>query len=194
MFRNSGKKIMAFAGFLFWVSLVLVCLLVTGATIYAGAKGNLELTLMTALGGVVAGVVFLLLSYWLTLCLYSYGELVQTNCEIRDLMLRQQSVLERPGRPLPSKAPAAPAPKAQDPRKPSDVELFDWTNPDPTPLKDRQSKLAYDYKAPAGAPAASLTPNGPQPPLAGDKIRCPKCGAKHDPTAEVCRYCATALH
>ncbi len=199
MFRNSGKKIMAFAGFLFWVNLVLVVLLVVGVGVYSGLQSELETAVMTCLAAAMGGVVYLLLTYWLTLCLYSYGELVQSNCEIRELLAKQQLAPERPGRRVTASAQPAPQQPAPQGKNAADVELFDWTNPDPSPLAQRGSTYAYDYKAPAGAPAASVAqpvqqPAYQEPVVEGDKIRCPRCGAKHDPAAQTCRYCATPLH
>ncbi len=178
MFRNSGRKIMAFAKFWFWLNFVIASAAVLVAAIYLGSQKGLEPGLMAGLAGVLAEAVYLLLTWFGCLWIHSYGELVQSNCEIRELLSRPQGMPEPPQRPVytPRTAPkAAPAAQKED--------VFDWPDPEPAPQQERQSTFAYDYKASAGAPAIPVVT---QP-------RCPKCSAKYEPGAKCCRYCGAEL-
>lgn len=218
MFKNSGKKIMGFAKFIYVMNLILAILAVAGGCLFVVMEYGDEVDLWLPYVGLVvlAGALYMLLVYVSVLGLYAFGELVQSNIDMQRSMdelqlsmarlpqqLRANAVSRQEPAPAAPVAPVPPVPRAPaqeytpEPRGVAPIVEDDFYFPESQ--EDRPVTYAYNYKAPAGAPAypmqssaVRMEPEAQNP--APGVVLCSKCGGKHDPSATFCRYCGTPLH
>ena len=138
MFQNSGKKIMGFVKFVFYANAILVALIVLGITIFMGSEEGAGAALLVLLIGAVLGGLYMCIIYLSMLCVYAFGELVQTNAEQTEL-LRRVSFPERVVHPpVPSRPTATPEPAPMPRPAP---------RPAPTPTPSPSSAPAPGRKA-----------------------------------------------
>lgn len=239
MFKNSGRKIMGLVKFLFGLNVVVGLL--------GGALGAIYVERMTRWGwglaivcGVVAALLYCLIAYLTLLWAYSYGELVQSNVDQKELLEKLLLKAERPA-PVVHREPAA-SPRVKP--DPDDVYGYEPARPvqreyakpavemnpaymggavlRPTPVVPAKSvvppqpvsvsaaepiavptpvpatePIAVPTPVPATEPIAVPTPVPATEPIAQSPmpsvIYCNKCGAKHTPDAQNCRYCGNPL-
>ena len=82
MFRNSGKKIMGFVNFVFYLNLVLTILAVIAGTIFVFLEyGEIMWLVLAAVGCLLVGALYMLIVFLSLLCLYAFGEMVQSTVE-----------------------------------------------------------------------------------------------------------------
>lgn len=207
MFQNSGKKIMGLVKFLFGLNVAIGVL--------GGAAGAFEINKATSWGwglaalcGVAGAAVFCLIMYVLLLCAYSYGELVQSNIDQRELLDKLLIKLERPA-PVVHREPVAPRPQ------PSAEDVYGYEPVRPLPREYAKPAVEMNPTYMGGAvlrPTPAVPVKGVLPPqvqaaqpapeaapaVAADPaptvVYCNKCGAKHAPDAQNCRYCGNPLH
>lgn len=205
MFKNSGKKIQGLVKFIFGLNMVLAILAVVGFTLYAYTQTNDWMrTLLAAVVGVLAMVLYMLLVFVSLLGAYAFGELAQSNVELRCIVAEMQSSMERhPAQREPSVrvvpravAPQSPAPVVQEtvPEQPVPVPPV-IQEPAVEQPQERPMNFAYDYRGAAGAPVfpvSGRSQEAPAPAAPGVSI-CSKCGGKHDAGVNFCRYCGTPL-
>ena len=215
MFRNSGKKIMGFVNFVFYLNLVVAILAAIGVTIYVHMEFETVMwTALAALGGLLGGALYMLIVFLSLLFLYAFGELVQSSADTKRILTEMQrdserfspqnyrepiqvtsvtrskaSIAERkaPTPPMaPPVVPAAPvAPSVAAPEAPK-AEPITVTESFPVAPKEEQPVRRYSMDA-AGAPGFGVGELTPRP------LFCTKCGAKHDLGTPNCRYCGTPL-
>ena len=106
MFRNSGKKITVVVKVLFWLNLLLALAGAAALVCYAYSGYGMEMALMAALAAAAAVVCYMLLMYVVLLVLNAFGELAQSNLEIRLILAENRHAQEQPAYAPP--APAAP--------------------------------------------------------------------------------------
>jgi ribosomal protein L40E len=206
MFKNSGKKIMGFVKFVFGLNVVIALLALAAGVVYAVSEFSYSTSTMVLVivGCVLAVLLYLLLVFFSLLSLYAFGELTQSNLEIQRTLTEMQAsasrVVPQPYRESvrvarreePRPAPAAPAAAV----KPAEPEIAPIPEaPAPAPQPERGATFAFDYKAAAGAPAFPVNSSAPaatEQPLP-EVLICSKCGAKHGPAANNCRYCGNPL-
>lgn len=207
MFRNSGKKIMGFVNFVFYLNLVLTILAVIAGTIFVFLEyGEIMWLVLAAVGCLLVGALYMLIVFLSLLCLYAFGEMVQSTVETKRILTEMQRESERfspqnyidPIQASPvtrskptiaerkvSAAPAAaPAPAPVQPVGATETVV---PAPKEEPAEPARPSFAFDYKSAAGAPGFSTGDLSPRP------LFCSKCGAKHDPGTASCRYCGTPL-
>lgn len=190
MFKNSGKKIMGFVNFVFYLNLVLALLAAVGGTVYVHMEyEELTYTLLAAVVALAAVLLYMLLVFLSLLSLYAFGELTQSNVEIKQLL---QQLVDR-GREEPESgaaahaAPAAPAPTPRSPMLEKRYPVTPYVPEEPVRTPPAREPAPVQT---AAAPAPVQTVAAPAQPAI---VFCPKCGGKHSPTATHCRYCATPL-
>ena len=164
MFQNSGKKIMGFVKFVFYANAILVALIVLGITILMGSEEGAGAALVALLVGAIIGGLYMCIIYLSMLCVYAFGELVQSNAEQTEL-LRRVSFPERVVHPPITSRPTA--------------------TPEPAPMPKPVTR-----PAPASAPSPSSAPIG----KSAGKAVCPHCGARQSAEATKCKYCGTSMH
>ena len=213
MFRNSGKKIMGFVNFVFYLNLVVAILAVIGLTVFVQLEyESIKWTALAVVGGLLAGALYMLIVFLSLLCLYAFGELVQSSVDTKRILGEMQrsaeryspqnyrdsiqvtsvtrskaSIAERKA-PTPPMAPpvASAAPVVPVPEAPK-AEPIAVTEAIPTALKEEQPvRRSFSMDA-AGAPGFGVGELTPRP------LFCTKCGAKHDHGTPTCRYCGTPL-
>lgn len=167
MFHNSGKKIMGFVKFVFYANAILVALIVLGITIFMGSEEGAGAALLALLIGAVFGGLYMCIIYLSMLCVYAFGELVQSNAEQTEL-LRHIS--------FPEKVVHSPVSTRHTPIVPA---------PEPAPMPRSASR-----PAPAPAPSPSTASVG----KSTGKAVCPHCGARQSSEATKCKYCGTSMH
>lgn len=207
MFRNSGKKIMGFVNFVFYLNLVLTILAVIAGTIFVFLEyGEIMWLVLAAVGCLLVGALYMLIVFLSLLCLYAFGEMVQSTVETKRILTEMQREAERYSPqnymdpiqtpPVPRSKPtiaerkvsAAPvAVPAPAPVQPVGATETIVPAPKEEPAEPARPSFAFDYKSAAGAPGFSTGDLSPRP------LFCPKCGAKHDPGTASCRYCGTPL-
>ena len=182
MFRNSGKKITVAAKVLFWLNLLLALAGAAAVVCFAYSGYGVEMALMAALAAAAAVVCYMLLMYVVLLVLSAFGELAQSNVEIRRILAENRRAQERPAFVPP--VPAAPE-RTHVPQEPAQEEPFpDW--------RDMDFQVSV---RPAPAPAPAEPPKEPAPKTAPfGMVYCRRCGAKHEPGVAKCRYCGTPLY
>ena len=195
MFRNSGKKITVVAKVLFWLNLVLILGVAGLAVVYVYSSFGTEMALMAALAAAAVVICYMLTVYFSLLVLHGFGELTQSNVEIRRILSENRRPQERPAYappapvrvqsepervpPAPYRAPSAPQPQEFAGRRDTDFQVPGQpVTPLPTPAP------APKPQEPAPTPAAA--PFG--------MVYCTRCGAKHEPGVAKCRYCGTPLY
>ena len=195
MFRNSGKKITVVAKVLFWLNLVLILGVAGLAVVYVYSSFGTEMALMAALAAAAVVICYMLTVYFSLLVLHGFGELTQSNVEIRRILSENRRPQERPAyappapvrvqiepervAPAPYRAPSAPQPQEFAGRRDTDFQVPGQpVTPLPTPAP------APKPQEPAPTPAAA--PFG--------MVYCTRCGAKHEPGVAKCRYCGTPLY
>ena len=214
MFRNSGKKIMGFVNFMFFLDLVVAILAVIGLTVFVQMEyENVMWTALAALGGLLGGALYMLLVFLALLHVYAFGELVQNSAETKRILTemqrsserfspqnfrdsiqvtsvtRSKSTIAERKAPTPPMAPpvASAAPVVPVPEAPK-AEPIAVTEAIPTALKEEQPvRRSFSMDA-AGAPGFGVGELTPRP------LFCTKCGAKHDHGTPTCRYCGTPLN
>jgi len=225
MFRNSGKKIMGFVNFVFYLNLVLAILAVVGGAIFVQMEyESVKWTVLAAVGGLVAAALYMVVVFLSLLCLYAFGELVQSSVDSRRILSEMQHSIERYS--------------PQNFREP--IQVTSITRNKPTIAERKVSTpAAHAASAPVApvvsapaVPVASVTPAAPAAESVGvtetigspakeEPVRpsfsmdysaaagapgfstgdhaprplfCTKCGAKHEPDTPNCRYCGTPLN
>ena len=202
MFRNSGKKITVVAKVLFWLNLVLILGVAGLAVVYVYSSFGTEMALMAALAAAAVVICYMLTVYFSLLVLHGFGELTQSNVEIRRILSENRRPQERPAYappapvrvqsepervpPAPYRAPSAPQPQEFAGRRDTDFQVPGQpVTPLPTPAPaPKPQEPAPKPQEPAPTPAAA--PFG--------MVYCTRCGAKHEPGVAKCRYCGTPLY
>ena len=202
MFRNSGKKITVVAKVLFWLNLVLILGAAALAVMYVYSSFGTEMALMAALAAAAVVICYMLTVYFSLLVLHGFGELTQSNVEIRRILSENRRPQERPAyappapvrvqsepervAPAPYRAPSAPQPQEFAGRRDTDFQVPGQpVTPLPTPAPaPKPQEPAPKPQEPAPTPAAA--PFG--------MVYCTRCGAKHEPGVAKCRYCGTPLY
>ena len=202
MFRNSGKKITVVAKVLFWLNLVLILGVAGLAVVYVYSSFGTEMALMAALAAAAVVICYMLTVYFSLLVLHGFGELTQSNVEIRRILSENRRPQERPAyappapvrvqsepervAPAPYRAPSAPQPQEFAGRRDTDFQVPGQpVTPLPTPAPaPKPQEPAPKPQEPAPTPAAA--PFG--------MVYCTRCGAKHEPGVAKCRYCGTPLY
>ena len=213
MFRNSGKKIMGFVNFMFYLNVVVALLAVIGLTVFVQLEyETVKWTALAAVGGLLGGALYVLLVYLGLLFLYAFGELVQSSVDskriLSDIQLNAErftpqnyreplqvtsvtrnkgTIAERKAPTPPMAPPVAPVapPVAPEPPK---AEPITATEAFPTAPKEEPAvRRSFSMDA-AGAPGFGAGDLTPRP------LFCAKCGARHDHGTANCRYCGTALN
>ena len=202
MFRNSGKKITVVAKVLFWLNLVLILGVAGFAVVYVYSSFGTEMALMAALAAAAVVICYMLTVYFSLLVLHGFGELTQSNVEIRRILSENRRPQERPAyappapvrvqsepervAPAPYRAPSAPQPQEFAGRRDTDFQVPGQpVTPLPTPAPaPKPQEPAPKPQEPAPTPAAA--PFG--------MVYCTRCGAKHEPGVAKCRYCGTPLY
>lgn len=204
MFRNSGKKIMGFVNFVFYLNLVLIILAVVAGTIFVQMEySSVKWTVLAALGGLVAAALYMVIVFLSLLCLYAFGELVQSSVDSKRILSEMQRESERFSpqnyrepiqvtsvtRSKPTIAERKVVPPVAPVEPPVEVQTVGATETIGTPAKEEPARpsFAFDYKVAAGAPGFGAD-HAPRPSF------CSKCGAKHEPGTPNCRYCGTPLN
>ena len=185
MFRNSGKKITVVVKVLFWLNLLLALAGAAALVCYAYSGYGMEMALMAALAAAAAVVCYMLLMYVVLLVLNAFGELAQSNLEIRRILAENRHAQEQPAYAPP--APAAPE-RTPVPQEPAKEEPFpDW--------RDMDFQVSV-RPAPAPVPTPAEPPKEPAAPKTAPfgMVYCRRCGAKHEPGVAQCRYCGTPLY
>lgn len=167
MFHDSGKKIMGFVKFVFYANAILVALIVLGITIFMGSEEGAGAALLALLIGAVFGGLYLCIIYLSMLCVYAFGELVQSNAEQTELLRRVS---------FPERAIHPPVPPRPTPVVPT---------PEPTPMPKPAPR-------PTPAPTPSFSPTPVE--KTARKAVCPHCGARQSAEATQCKYCGTPMH
>lgn len=199
MFKNSGKKIMGLVKFVFALSVIVALLALAGGVLYAVNEFSYSTSTMVLMivGCVLGAVLFVLLAFISLLGLYAFGELTQSNLEIQRILTEMQASATRITpqpyrenvRAVPRREESRPAaPKPAEPAAPAPAPVEE---PEAAPQPERTASFAYNYKAAAGAPVIPVTGAGEAP--AQELLICSKCGAKHGPAANNCRYCGNSL-
>ena len=202
MFRNSGKKITVVAKVLFWLNLVLILGVAGLAVVYVYSSFGTEMALMAALAAAAVVICYMLTVYFSLLVLHGFGELTQSNVEIRRILSENRRPQERPAyappapvrvqsepervAPAPYRAPSAPQPQEFAGRRDTDFQVPGQpVTPLPTPAPaPKPQEPAPKPQEPVPTPAAA--PFG--------MVYCTRCGAKHEPGVAKCRYCGTPLY
>ena len=220
MFRNSGKKIMGLVNFVFYLNLVLAILAVIGAAVIVFIETeSVKWVLLAVLGGLLGGALYMVIVWLSLLCMYAFGELVQSSVDTKRILGEMQrsseryspqnyrepvqvtrskpSIAERKSAPA---AAAAPAPVAPVPVAPVPVA------PAPAAVEERPVQdigTTETVMAPKEEPARPSfaydhSPAGAPGFGVSDRsprpLFCTKCGAKHEPGTAACRYCGTPLN
>ena len=216
MFRNSGKKIMGFVNFVFYLNLVVAILAVIGLTVFVQLEyESIKWTALAAVGGLLAGALYMLIVFLSLLCLYAFGELVQSSVDTRRILGEMQRSAERYSpqnyrdpiqvtsvtrskatiaerkAPTPPMAPpvapvAPPAAPAEAPEAPK-AEPITATEAIPSAPKAEPPRPSFSVDSAAGAPGFGVGDFTARP------LFCTKCGAKHETGTPNCRYCGTPL-
>ena len=180
MFRNSGKKITVVARILFWLNLILALAAAMAAVCFVFNRYGVEMAVMTGLAAAAAVVCYMLVIYVWLLLLHGFGDLVQSNVEMRRALAENRRAPERPA----YVPPAAPrSERAPAPEPPAE----DWSD-----LDAQEPPRTVNSPAPP-APPKSAAPQPPRPAAYG-MVYCRRCGAKHEPGVARCRYCGTPLY
>ena len=217
MFRNSGKKIMGFVNFMFYLNLVVAILAVVGLTVFVQLEyETVKWTALAAVAGLLAGAVYMLIVYLGLLHLYAFGELVQSSADTKRVLGEMQRSVERYSpqnyrdpiqvtsvtrskatiaeRKAPTPPMAPPVAPVVPPVGPSaapeapKAEPIAATEAFPTvPREEQPARPSFSMDGAAGAPSFGVSEFTPRP------LFCTKCGAKHDPGTANCRYCGTPL-
>lgn len=207
MFRNSGKKIMGFVNFVFYLNLVLTILAAIAGTIFVFLEyGEIKWLVLAAVGCLLVGALYMLIVFLSLLCLYAFGEMVQSTTETRRILTEMQRESERyspqnyrdpiqvtsitRNKPSIAERKVAAAPVVTPAPVPvQSVGATETIVPahKEEPAEPAKPNFAFDYKAAAGAPGFSTGDLSPRP------LFCTKCGAKHEPGTANCRYCGTPL-
>lgn len=96
MFRNSGKKIMGFVNFVFYLNLVVAILAAIGVTVYVQMEFETVMwTALAALGGLLGGALYMVIVFLGLLFLYAFGELVHSSAETKRILTEMQRDSER---------------------------------------------------------------------------------------------------
>ena len=217
MFRNSGKKIMGFVNFVFYLNLVVAILAVIGLTVFVQLEyETVKWTALAAVGGLLGGALYVLLVYLGLLFLYAFGELAQSSADTKRILSDMQLNAERftpqnfrepiqvtsvsrgkatiaerkaPTPPMaPPVAPVAPPAPPVVPEPPK-ADPIAVTEAFPTvPREEQPARPSFSMAGAAGAPSFGVSDRPPRP------LFCSKCGAKHEPGTGICRYCGTPLN
>ena len=187
MFRNSGKKIMVVAKILFWLNLLLALGAAAVVVFLAYDSYGVEMALMAALAAAAAVVCYMLLAYVQLLLLSAFGELCQSNVELRRILAENRRAPERPAHvpPVPERVPAAREPVPEEP-------FPEWRDMDYRP-SGPSAAARFPVPAPAEKPQEPAPKPAPRAAAFG-MVYCRRCGAKHEPGVAKCRYCGTPLY
>ena len=208
---------MGFVNFLFYLDLVVAILAVIGLTVFVQLEyENIMWTVLTALGGLVAGGLLMLLVFLGLLHLYAFGELVQSSADTKrilsDMQLnaerfspqnyrdpiqvtsvsrRKATIAERKASAPPMTPPVAPpAPPVAPPAPPVAPE-----HPKADPIAVTEAIPAAPKEEPSARPSFSMAGAAGAPGFVTPRpLFCTKCGAKHEPGTASCRYCGTPLN
>ena len=180
MFQNSGRKITVVARVLFWLNLVLALAAAGVAVCFVYNRYGAEMAVMAGLAAAVAVVCYMLVIYVGVLLLHGFGDLVQSNVELRRILADNRRAPARPAYVPPTAPRSERAPAPEPPAE-------DWSDLDaPEPPR------TVNIPAPP-APPKSAAPQPPRPAAYG-MVYCRRCGAKHEPGVARCRYCGTPLY
>ena len=92
MFRNSGKKITVVARILFWLNLILALAAAMAAVCFVFNRYGVEMAVMAGLAAAVAVGCYMLVIYVGVLLLHGFGDLVQSNVELRRILADNRRV------------------------------------------------------------------------------------------------------
>lgn len=197
MFRNSGRKITVLAKVLFWLNLVLALGAAAAAVLYAYSTYGVEMALMASLVAVAVAVCYMLLVYVGLLMLHAFGELTQSNVEIRRILAENRRAPERPVYvpPVPERAPAPAVPeRTPSPAAPAQEDAFpEWRDVDYPAVVRPASAAPFPVPEPVEKPQEPAPKAAPRTAAFG-MVYCRRCGAKHEPGVAKCRYCGTPLY
>ena len=222
MFRNSGKKIMGFVNFVFYLNLVVAILAAIGVTVYVQLEfENVMWTALAALGGLLGGALYVLIIFFSLLYLYAFGELVQNSADTKRILSEMQrsserfspqnyrepiqvtsvsrnkaTIAERKAPTPPMAPPVAPAAAPVVPPV-APVAVPEVSKPDPIAVTESIPSMPREEQP--ARPSYSLAGAAGAPGFGvGDltprPLFCTKCGAKHDHGTPNCRYCGTPLN
>ena len=209
MFRNSGKKITVVAKVLFWLNLVLILGVAGLAVVYVYSSFGTEMALMAALAAAAVVICYMLTVYFSLLVLHGFGELTQSNVEIRRILSENRRPQERP-----AYAPPAPVRVQSEPERVAPAPVRVQSEPErvaPTPYRAPSAPQPQEFAGrrdtdfqvpgqpvtPLPTPAPAPKPQEPAPTPAAapfGMVYCTRCGAKHEPGVAKCRYCGTPLY
>ena len=216
MFRNSGKKITVVAKVLFWLNLVLILGVAGLAVVYVYSSFGTEMALMAALAAAAVVICYMLTVYFSLLVLHGFGELTQSNVEIRRILSENRRPQERP-----AYAPPAPVRVQSEPERVAPAPVRVQSEPErvaPAPYRAPSAPQPQEFAGrrdtdfqvpgqpvtPLPTPAPAPKPQEPAPkpqepaptPAAAPfgMVYCTRCGAKHEPGVAKCRYCGTPLY
>ncbi len=183
MFQNSGRKITVVARVLFWLNLVLALAAAGVAVCFVYNRYGAEMAVMAGLAAAVAVVCYMLVIYVGVLLLHGFGDLVQSNVELRRILADNRRAPERPAYVPPTAPRSERAPAPEPPAE-------DWSD-----LDAQEPPRPVNVPAPPAPPAPpkSAAPQPPRPAAYG-MVYCRRCGAKHEPGVARCRYCGTPLY
>ena len=216
MFRNSGKKITVVAKVLFWLNLVLILGVAGLAVVYVYSSFGTEMALMAALAAAAVVICYMLTVYFSLLVLHGFGELTQSNVEIRRILSENRRPQDRP-----AYAPPAPVRVQSEPERVAPAPVRVQSEPErvaPAPYRAPSAPQPQEFAGrrdtdfqvpgqpvtPLPTPAPAPKPQEPAPkpqepaptPAAAPfgMVYCTRCGAKHEPGVAKCRYCGTPLY
>ena len=195
MFRNSGKKITVVAKVLFWLNLVLILGVAGFAVVYVYSSFGTEMALMAALAAAAVVICYMLTVYFSLLVLHGFGELTQSNVEIRRILSENRRPQERP-----AYAPPAPVRVQSEPERVAPAPYRAPSAPQPQEFagrRDTDFQVPGQPVTPLPTPAPAPKPQEPAPTPAAapfGMVYCTRCGAKHEPGVAKCRYCGTPLY
>ena len=195
MFRNSGKKITVVAKVLFWLNLVLILGVAGFAVVYVYSSFGTEMALMAALAAAAVVICYMLTVYFSLLVLHGFGELTQSNVEIRRILSENRRPQERP-----AYAPPAPVRVQSEPERVPPAPYRAPSAPQPQEFagrRDTDFQVPGQPVTPLPTPAPVPKPQEPAPTPAAapfGMVYCTRCGAKHEPGVAKCRYCGTPLY
>ena len=195
MFRNSGKKITVVAKVLFWLNLVLILGVAGLAVVYVYSSFGTEMALMAALAAAAVVICYMLTVYFSLLVLHGFGELTQSNVEIRRILSENRRPQERP-----AYAPPAPVRVQSEPERVAPAPYRAPSAPQPQEFagrRDTDFQVPGQPVTPLPTPAPAPKPQEPAPTPAAapfGMVYCTRCGAKHEPGVAKCRYCGTPLY
>ena len=195
MFRNSGKKITVVAKVLFWLNLVLILGVAGFAVVYVYSSFGTEMALMAALAAAAVVICYMLTVYFSLLVLHGFGELTQSNVEIRRILSENRRPQDRP-----AYAPPAPVRVQSEPERVAPAPYRAPSAPQPQEFagrRDTDFQVPGQPVTPLPTPAPAPKPQEPAPTPAAapfGMVYCTRCGAKHEPGVAKCRYCGTPLY